>query len=794
MEQKTDILETLNPQQRAAVEGYDNASLIIAGAGSGKTRVLTTRIAYMIQHGVRASSIMALTFTNKAAREMRERIESMVGWESRYIRMGTFHSVFARILRENADRIGFPKEFSIYEPTNVQTLLKAIIKDLSLDGEKYKPQAIASRISMAKNNLITPERYVATATLVADDREHRIPEFGSVYAEYCRRCRRSGAMDFDDLLLQTNVLFRDCPDVLKRYQEQFRYILVDEYQDTNYAQYVIVKRMAELNRKVCVVGDDAQSIYSFRGAKIENIMAFRNDYPEADTYKLERNYRSTRTIVGAANSVIAHNTERMDKKCFSEGDEGEKIHVLHAFTDREEADLVVSDMIDAVRHSGDRWSDVAVLYRNNDQSRALEEKLIRQGIPYVIYHGHSFYDHAVVKDMLAYIRIAINHSDDEAFRRVINTPSRGIGNTTIDNLSRIASTRDSSLWDAAVRIVSMPTEDRTERTIATKVSRFLDIVKELTSMKENPDLYAFGLEVANRSGLLPTLKMDRSIEAEEKVSNIEELLNTMRQYSEQCEAEIRNGEREADDIPTVEEWMQNILLLSEVDAADDGEEKDKVSLMTVHSAKGLEFRHVYVVGCEEDLFPNSRATQGSVKDLEEERRLFYVALTRAGVRATLSYTDMRFKWGNMEFSRPSRFLSEIDPGFMDSSIKASLRGGAADGDESAMSTFRRRTDDSFRQRRQSESRGAAAYGGTVTQPRPQSVAPSFRRVDTSHGTSSASSSKWQTGDMVSHRIFGRGRIEGVENAGGVEKVRVLFDEPYGRKTLLAEFAKLTKTL
>ena len=437
------ILQGLNPAQRAAVEAYDSASLIIAGAGSGKTRVLTSRIAYMIQKGIKPKNILATTFTNKAAQEMRERIVKMIPehlteGQARHIWMGTFHSIFARILRTDAERIGFPTNFTIYDASDARNLIKTIVKELNLADDKYKPNTIASRISQAKNALVTPGAYLANSAHATEDRRAQIPEFGNIYNLYCQRCKHNGAMDFDDLLLQTNILLRDCPDVLERYQEQFKYILVDEYQDTNYAQYIIVRRLSQHHGKVCVVGDDAQSIYSFRGAKIENILSFQRDYPEAKVFKLEQNYRSTRTIVEAANSVIVHNSRRMEKRCFSEGDEGEKIRVLKAYTDREEAELVVQDLRDKVRATGDAWNEAAILYRTNNQSQALEESLRRRGIPYRIYKGASFYDHKEIKDMLAYIRLVVNPRDDEAFRRIVNYPARGIGDTTVLRIAQLA--------------------------------------------------------------------------------------------------------------------------------------------------------------------------------------------------------------------------------------------------------------------------------------------------------------------------------------------------------------------
>ena len=624
------ILQGLNPAQRAAVENYDSPSLIIAGAGSGKTRVLTSRIAYMIEQGVKPWNILALTFTNKAAEQMRERIAGMLpDNRSRYIRMGTFHSVFSRILRENAERIGFPESFTIYDSADSRNLLKTIIRELSLPDEKYRPNSIASRISLAKNKLITPGAYLANTSLATEDRQMQIPEFGNIYNIYCQRCKRNGAMDFDDLLLQTNILLRDCPDVLARYQEQFQYILVDEYQDTNYAQYVIIRRLSQHHSKVCVVGDDAQSIYSFRGAKIENILSFRNDYPDAKVFKLEQNYRSTRTIVEAANSVIEHNSKRMEKKCFSEGDRGEKIRILKAYTDREEAEMVVSDLRDKVRGAGDEWSEAVILYRTNNQSAVLEDNLRRRGIPYRIYKGSSFYDHKEVKDLMAYIRLVINPRDDEAFRRIVNCPARGIGNTTVQRIADLAGQRGVSMWEAVDALTAEPAADPVQRTIARKVAEFVAMIRSLSLSRNDKGLYDFGLEVATRSGLLAAYRAENTPEAASALDNIEELLNSMQEFKERCDAEIRNGERQPEEEATVEEWLQGMMLMSDMDK-DDPESSNKVTLMTVHSAKGLEYKYVYIVGLEENLFPSQRAAE-SPDGIEEERRLFYVALTRAKV-------------------------------------------------------------------------------------------------------------------------------------------------------------------
>ena len=653
------ILQGLNPAQRAAVEAYDSASLIIAGAGSGKTRVLTSRIAYMIEQKVDPKNILALTFTNKAAEQMRERIRQMLpDGRSRHIFMGTFHSIFARILRTDAERIGFPANFTIYDASDARNLIKTIVKELNLADDKYKPNTIASRISQAKNALVTPGAYLANSAHATEDRRAQIPEFGNIYNLYCQRCKHNGAMDFDDLLLQTNILLRDCPDVLEYYQKQFKYILVDEYQDTNYAQYIIVRRLSQHHGKVCVVGDDAQSIYSFRGAKIENILSFQRDYPEAKVFKLEQNYRSTRTIVEAANSVIVHNSRRMEKRCFSEGDEGEKIRVLKAYTDREEAELVVQDLRDKVRATGDAWNEAAILYRTNNQSQALEESLRRRGIPYRIYKGASFYDRKEIKDMLAYIRLVVNPRDDEAFRRIVNYPARGIGDTTVLRIAQLAAERGVSMWEAVDALVAEPVSDPVQRTIVRKVAEFVALIRSLSLERAQKGLYDFGMEVASRSGILALFRRENSPEATSALDNIEELLNSMQLFKEQRDAEIRAGEELGE--ATVEEWLQSVTLTTDMDKKEDAGDDDKVTLMTVHSAKGLEFKYVYIVGMEENLFPSQRAAE-SPEGFEEERRLFYVALTRAKCSAVLSYAEMRFKWGNMEFSRPSCFLREIDP-------------------------------------------------------------------------------------------------------------------------------------
>lgn len=845
------ILQGLNPAQRDAVVNYDSPSLIIAGAGSGKTRVLTSRIAYMIEQGVKPWNILALTFTNKAAESMRERIAQMLpDNRSRYIRMGTFHSVFSRILRENAGKIGFTDSFTIYEPSDCKNLIKTIVRELNLPDEKYKPNLLSSRISYAKNCLVTPGAYLANSTCAAEDRQAQIPEFGNIYNIYCQRCKRNGAMDFDDLLLQTNILLRDCPDVLARYQEQFRYILVDEYQDTNYAQYTIIRRLSQTHSKVCVVGDDAQSIYSFRGAKIENILSFKKDYPDAMVFKLEQNYRSTRTIVDAANSVIVRNSKRMEKHCFSEGDVGDKIRILKAYTDREEAEMVVTDLRDKVRAADDEWSEAVILYRTNNQSAVLEDNLRRRGIPYRIYKGSSFYDHKEIRDMMAYIRLVINPRDDEAFKRIVNYPARGIGDTTVQRIAQLAAERGVSMWEAVDALVAEPVTDPVQRTIARKVADFVAMIRAMSLARNDKSLYDFGMEIASRSGIIAAYRTENTPEAASALDNIEELLNSMQEFKERVDAEIRGGERSEEEEATIEEWLQNMMLMTDMDQ-DDPESKNKVTLMTVHSAKGLEYKYVYIVGLEENLFPSQRAVE-SPDGIEEERRLFYVALTRAKVSATISYAEMRFKWGNMEFSRPSCFLREIDPRYIESDADfAETRPQRRPGDDgpAAIDELRRRFDYRFQQKQQGGGRfggggnggpgglgrggsygsGSGSFGGSggrvaagesgparrfaraaesrrpaaapdpalVQTPRPSTDG--MRRVGVrqamdgglSSGNPASVSGEYAVGQRVEHPKFGVGIVQRIETLATDHKLVVAFDNA-GEKTLLAKFAKLTK--
>ena len=796
MSSNIDILEGLNPAQREAVVNYDGPSLIIAGAGSGKTRVLTTRIAYMLSQGVAPSSILALTFTNKAAREMRERIEKLVGRDARYIRMGTFHSVFARILRENAARLGYPDSFTIYEPNDVKNLIKTIIKEKNLSEERYKPQAVAARISMAKNCLITPGAYKANAVLAAEDREAKMPEVGDIYIEYCARCKRNGAMDFDDLLLQTNILLRDAPDVLEQYQDKFRYVLVDEYQDTNMAQYIIVRRLALKHSNVCVVGDDAQSIYAFRGAKIENILSFQRDYPTTKVYKLEQNYRSTQTIVEAANSLIAHNSRRLEKRCFSAAEIGEKIRLVRVLEDSYEPIEVAMDIKDRVR-DGAEWKDFAVLYRTNKQHGLFEAAFTRRGIPYRVYKGMSLLEHKDVRNMLAYLSVILNPNDDESFKRIINYPARGIGDTTVARIVEIAAQRNTSMWHAVDSLVaSTEAMGQVEKVVVRKVSDFVKMINELSAMRMEMGVCDFAKEVMLRSGILHELEKEKKPENDTAKDYLDQLLAMMSSYEDECDREIEEGLREESQTPTIDEWMQSVMLQTDQDNEDDG---NKVTLMTVHSAKGLEYDYVYIVGMEEGLFPSSRSVE-SVADLEEERRLMYVAITRAKRAAMLSYSEMRRVWGKTENASPSRFLREIDGEWIEANfdideLKGRNRWERATSDEG------RPHMESLKSRYGTSAGSRDGASATPQRPRPEIISTpkpldperaGMRKVEThSVGGHPVGECEYKVGDRVLHPKFGAGRVERIETLSTDFKVVILFDT-YGSKTLLAKIAKLTK--
>ncbi|MDD3107681.1 MAG: 3'-5' exonuclease [Alistipes sp.] len=817
----SDYIQTLNDAQREAVTHYQEPSLIVAGAGSGKTRVLTCRIAYMLEQGVAPYHILALTFTNKAAAEMRERISALLSPHlTRQIWMGTFHSIFARILRAESEHLGYPSSYTIYDAADSRNLIKMLIREMNLNDENYKPNEIVSRISLAKNNLITPSAYEANASLLAEDRERRRPQFAELYKSYALRCHQNGAMDFDDLLLQTNILFRDYPEVLAKYQQQFHYILVDEYQDTNSAQYLIVKRLAERQAKVCVVGDDAQSIYSFRGAKIENILRFKNDFPAAKVFKLEQNYRSTQTIVNAANSIIEKNARQIRKHSFSTGEMGEKIRVIKAYTDKEEALMVANDIAATARATSGAYDAIAILYRTNAQSRALEEALRSRNIPYKIFGGLSFYQRKEIKDLVAYIRLVLNPQDDEAFRRIINTPARGIGDVTVGRIASAAAQQGISLWEAIHTLA--PEQMDLRGAAGKKVTEFVATIVQLSALRGTASAHELGLEIALRSGIIGCYKMQQSPEATSALENIEELINSIRAYADEQER-ISNEAGESLQAPvTLDQWLQNVALLTDMDN-DKPEERNKVTLMTVHGAKGLEFDHVYIAGMEENLFP-SLMSLGTPEGLEEERRLFYVALTRAKQSAMLSFAESRFKWGEMTFSRPSRFLGEIDGRYLDLQFDESeLETDSAEELNDAGPSFAIPRPRALRREGQGEEertpKGRMPYQGAArtyypererssregATPKVQVPTPEgrFRRMGVRavaedsaplQGAPEPQASQeiaggLQVGMRVQHEKFGVGEITAIELWNGDQKLSVDFGAA-GRKTLLRRIARL----
>ncbi len=645
-------LEGLSPVQRDAVTQSEGPTLVIAAAGSGKTRVLTLRIAHLLMQGVSPWSILALTFTNKAAREMQARIAKVVDENvARQLWMGTFHSKFMNILRIEAEKLGYPKSFTIYDTTDSKSLISSIIKDLQLDKQVYKPGEVFGRISAAKNNLITPQAYASNAQLTGLDRQTRKPEIAKIYALYAQRCYKAAAMDFDDLLINTNILFRDFPEVLTKYQNKFKYILVDEYQDTNYSQYLIVKRLAELHRNVCVVGDDAQSIYSFRGAKIENILNFRKDYPNYQLFKLEQNYRSTKTIVNAANSIIAKNQKQIQKVAFSANVEGEKVKVVRAYNDHEEGYLVASAINEIVHREHVEFKNFAILYRTNAQSRIFEESLRKRNIPYKVFGSLSFYQRKEIKDVLAYFRVIINPHDDESMKRVINFPTRGIGETTMERIEGEANTSNQSIWTTICKLATV--NPGIKPNTLKKLSDFCVLIDGFRSKVFTSDAYEIAYAITNATGIIREFKADNSFEGIARLQNIEELLNGIKEF-------IDNQKYEGNtETISLADYLESVSLLTDADT-EKPEDKNKVSVMTIHSAKGLEFDYVFIAGVEEELFP-SKLSLGTIEELEEERRLFYVALTRAAKQVTISYAQLRYRWGDLSNCIPSRFINEIDP-------------------------------------------------------------------------------------------------------------------------------------
>ena len=785
---QTSLFEGLNDAQKAAVACTEGPSLIIAGAGSGKTRVLTCRIAHILSGTCSPDEILALTFTKKAAGEMKDRVAQLVGErKARWIRMGTFHSIFIRFLREYASLLGYPEHFTIYDQTDSRSLVKQCIKELELDDKNYKPAVVQSIISRAKNDLITVSGYRADAEALEQDRAARRPRLVDVYALYQKKCLDAGAMDFDDILLQMNILLKRFPEAGAAIAARFRYILVDEYQDTNRAQYIILRRLAEPHHNLCVVGDDSQSIYGFRGARIENILRFKQDYPEAREFRLEQNYRSTQTIVAAANSLIAHNQRRLKKECYSCAGAGEKIGVIKAYTENEEAHLIASSIVERIYSTKASYDSFAILYRTNAQSRALEEALRKRNLPFRIYGGHSFYERAEIKDMLAYFKLVVNPKDNESFRRIINAPARGIGDTTLERLTAAAAAAGCPLYNAPLL------EDETLRAAGLKenavkkLREFIALIEPLAEQAETADCYNLALAIGNASGYLTALRNDTSPEGLSRFENVEELFSSIKDYSEE-ESEMRNilsqdeGGSYAGTV-TLSDYLENIYLMSEAEKDDsqdpEREQTNKIVLMTVHAAKGLEFPYVYIAGMEENLFPSESMNDTSDK-IEEERRLFYVALTRAEKAVTVSYSQNRRKWGSEESNRPSRFLREIDRQYY--AVEPDSDGNRYD--PFPQTRFRPSDFETFRRPQPS-----APSVQPRPLPRPAAPAASAPTHTPSPGFAPSPVNLLQEGQRVEHDRFGYGTLLSMEGDGANKKAVVEFENS-GKKTLLLKFAKL----
>ena len=764
----TTYLDELNPEQRKAVEHTKGPVMVIAGAGSGKTRVLTYRIAHMILTGVDSFSIISLTFTNKAAKEMKERVSKIVGpSESRNIWMGTFHSVFARILRSEATLLGYPSNFTIYDSDDSKSLIKRIIKEFNLDDKVYKPNLVLSRISAAKNNLISANNYVNNSVIQTEDSQSRKPELGRIFQSYEKRCFQSGAMDFDDLLYKTNILFRDHASILLKYQDKFRYILVDEYQDTNFSQYLILKKLAARFENICVVGDDAQSIYSFRGANIQNILNFQKEYSDAKVFKLEQNYRSTQNIVKAANGLIAKNTEQIKKDVWTENTEGEKIKIIKTLSDNEEGYEVANDIFYRRGNEQRANSDFAILYRTNSQSRSIEEALRKKDIPYRIYGGLSFYHRKEIKDLLAYFRLAINPKDEEALKRIINYPKRGIGKTTLDKILLAASQHEKSVLDVVKKPLKFGVH--LSPSVIDKLNSFSELIDTYHDIIEKGDAYDIASKISSSSGVLKELYIDKSIEGVTRYDNIQELLSGIKEFAEQETIEEGIDLPDGNDQRTLGVYMQDIALLTDTDKNKN--ETDVVSLMTIHASKGLEFPYVYIVGMEENLFP-SQLSINSRTELEEERRLFYVALTRAEIKATLSFSTTRYRWGNLTYAEPSRFLQELDVQYIDQiEEKKSKSNSSFDFEKEAKNT------------RLNERSSTLNLKKTRNLKR---VVNSSSTPSTFEGTDLSGLKK---GDQVIHQRFGKGTVLELEGNSPNKKATVDFEE-VGSKSLLLKFAKL----
>ena len=799
-----DILKQLNDSQRDAVLYCDGASLVIAGAGSGKTRVLTYKIAWLLEQGMKPWNILALTFTNKAAREMKERIGRLVGEEqARYLNMGTFHSVFARILRAEAEHIGYNTNFTIYDQADARSLVKTIIKEMQLDDKVYKPSSVADRISMAKNHLLLPLAY-AESTWAKDDATQKRPQVSAIYKRYAERCRQANAMDFDDLLVQTFVLFKNHESIRRKYVDKFHFVLVDEYQDTNFTQQSIVYQLTKERQKVCVVGDDAQSIYSFRGANIDNILNFQSQYDHAMLFKLEQNYRSTQLIVQAANSLIRRNEQQIPKNVFSKNEQGERLQLKPAYSDKEEAMIVTQDIKRIRRQDQSNWNDFAILYRTNSQSRSFEEQMRKDNIPYRIYGGLSFYQRKEIKDVIAYFRLVANPDDEEAFKRIINYPARGIGDTTVGKIVQTAQKYGVSLWQVIKEPILFPME--VSKSTMTKLTTFKNLVEGWIEKLNVEDAYCLGHDIIMQSGISKDIYSGRNPEDMSRQENLEEFLGGMQDFVES------RREEDMGDHVYLPDFLQEVALLTDLDS-DNGETNDKVTLMTIHSAKGLEFPTVFIVGLEENVFPSPMCTN-SMRELEEERRLLYVAITRAEKHCILTCAQNRFRYGRIEYDTPSRFIRDIDPEMLDvqsevgggESIFNNIRpynrydGGAYGAGNSYVG--KHRGFESEKPEWMQNPRPVATQ--FRADPKPRAVAPrkperpvdpfgpNFKRIHQAVAprsmTSYTGTSNLHEGCTIEHQRFGVGTVISIEGTGENTKATVQFRNT-GTKQLLLKFAK-----
>ena len=801
--ERSTILEGLNSEQKRAVSCVDGPVLIVAGAGSGKTRVLTSRIAYILEKGCDPAQVLALTFTKKAASEMKERIALMVGEKrARRLCMGTFHSVFIKFLREFSESLGYPSTFTIYDTSDSVSAIKTCLKELQLDDKVYKPKDVLSRISMAKNNLVTASAYRRNTTAIQNDAAAKKPRICDIYELYSAKCKQAGVMDFDDILLNMNILLRDNPVALESIAGRFKYIMVDEYQDTNFAQYLILRKLAQFHQNLCVVGDDSQSIYAFRGAKIENILNFKKDYPQHNIFRLEQNYRSTKVIVDAANSVIAKNSARIPKECYSMGDEGEKIRLIKAYTEQEEAVLIASAIANKIYSDSAQYQDFAILYRTNAQSRSLEEALRKRNLPYMIYSGNSFFERAEVKDMMAYFKLAVNLNDDESFKRVVNKPARGIGDTSMAALAAAAVQHETSLFKAAFAD-DLETFGLKAPAVK-KIREFCEMMNRLCLRVQKDDAYTVATALAMESGLLMFYKSDTSIEGQARTANIEELLNSVKSYIEerhnemfeemQAEGEIAEGvELTAADLPvvTLGDYLENVSLLSAVDVEDDEDGSNKIALMTVHSSKGLEFPYVFVAGLEENIFP-SGGWMATESEVEEERRLFYVAMTRAKKVLQLSFAQTRMRNGKHESNQPSRFVREVDPKYVLNPITKEETMARSEEDSSSRS---------WGSGQRFSRTGTNTYGrsgAVVTQkrtPEPVRKPEPMRRVQPvptrvpDADFEPTPILQLKAGQRIEHNRFGYGQIVEISGTPADLKAKIAFDD-HGEKILILKYAKI----